>query len=220
MSSLRDRYSFIIFDWDGTLMDSTARIVSSMQTAAYQARLPVPSVDAVKSIIGLSLDAVMDILFPQTGDANRKELIETYRYQYIEADLTPTPLFEGTLALLDWLKSQQIPIAIATGKARFGLDRVLEEVGLVDFFDYSICADEAQSKPHPQMVNKLLQRARKQPEQSLLLGDSVHDLKMACNARVDSVGVTSGASSFDELNQHQPVAILEKICHLQRWLSD
>lgn len=219
MNRLKNNYSFIIFDWDGTLMDSTARIVSSMQATAREVQLPEPSEAAVKSIIGLSMKAVMDKMFPTADEKLRQELFEIYRYQYVEGDKTPTPLFKGTLALLEWLKSQQIPIAIATGKARAGLQRVLKEVELTDYFDFSICADEAESKPHPEMVEYLLKQSNKQPTDALILGDSVHDMKMANNAGVASVAVTSGANTYSELDIHQPKAILPSVCHLQEWLS-
>ena len=219
MSLLKNQYSFVIFDWDGTLMDSTGRIVSAMQATARTANLPEPSVKAVKSIIGLSMEAVMDQMFPTATPPQRDELFEIYRYQYVEGDKTPSPLFEGTMPLLNWLKSIDIPIAIATGKARQGLDRVLNEVGLIDFFDFSICADEAKSKPDPQMVDHLLKRANKLAHETLILGDSVHDLKMANNAGVQSIGVTSGANTHAELDVHEPVIILERICHLQDWLQ-
>ena len=154
------------------------------------------------------MDAVMEQMFPTADQELRAKLFEIYRYQYIEGDTTPSPLFEGTMPLLNWLKSVEIPIAIATGKARQGLDRVLNEVGLIDFFDFSICADEAESKPHPQMVEVLLKRANKSANETLILGDSVHDLKMANNAGVKSVGVTSGANSYDELAVHEPIVII------------
>ena len=219
MSILKNQFSFIIFDWDGTLMDSTARIVSAMQATARQANLPEPSEQAVKSIIGLSMQAVMDEMFPDADKERREELFEIYRYQYVEGDTTPSPLFEGTIPLLDWLKSIDIPIAIATGKARIGLERVLKDVGLLGFFDYSICADEAHSKPHPQMVNRLLERAGKLHQETLVLGDSIHDLKMAKSAGVKAVGVTSGANSHAELDLYDPVVILERVCHLREWLQ-
>lgn len=219
MTILRNRYSMVIFDWDGTLMDSTARIVSSMQTAARQARLPEPSEAQVRSIIGLSMDAVMDRLFPSAEAPLREQLFGLYRHQYVEVDPTPSPLFPGVLPLLDWLRQQEVILAVATGKARAGLSRVMKQAGLDDFFDYSICADESESKPHPQMVLELLAKARCQPENSLVLGDSTHDLIMARQAKVDAIGVTSGACQHDELAVHEPVAILPRVCHLRQWFE-
>lgn len=218
MTILKNQYSFVIFDWDGTLMDSTGRIVSAMQATAREANLAEPSIESVKSIIGLSMQAVMDRLFPEADVDLQKKLFEIYRYQYVEGDKTPSPLFEGSLPLLHWLKSKDVCVAIATGKARAGLNRVLNDVGLMEFFDFTICADEAESKPHPEMVYRLLKDAKRTTKETLLLGDSIHDLKMANNAGIDSIGVTCGASSYDELQFHQPRHILERVCHLQDWL--
>ena len=219
MSILKKRYSFVIFDWDGTLMDSTGRIVSSMQTTAKIAGLPIPGVESVKSIIGLSMDAVMDTMFPSANESQRKELFEIYRHQYVEGDDTPSPLFEGTLPLLNWLKQKDISVAVATGKARHGLTRVLNEVDLNHFFDHTICADEAESKPHPEMVHRLIEQAGKTKQETLVIGDSVHDLKMANNAKVDAVAVTSGANQSEQLSEHKPVSILPRVCELRQWLE-
>ncbi|TQV87380.1 HAD family hydrolase [Aliikangiella coralliicola] len=219
MSVLRNRYSFIIFDWDGTLMDSTGRIVSSMQSTAKIADLPIPSEESVKSIIGLSMDAVMDTMFPSANGSLREKLFEIYRHQYVEGDDTPSPLFQGSLPLLNWLKQINIPIAVATGKARHGLTRVLNEVNLIDFFDHTICADEAESKPHPEMVERLVVDANKSKQETLVIGDSIHDMKMANNAGVDAVAVTSGANQSEQLSEHNPVSILPRVCDLRQWLE-
>ncbi|MDH5630464.1 MAG: HAD-IA family hydrolase [Gammaproteobacteria bacterium] len=219
MSIIKNKYSFVIFDWDGTLMDSTGRIVSAMQTSAGIAGLPIPSEKAIRNIIGLSMDEAMDAIFPDACEDLRQQLFGIYRKQYVEDDPTPSPLFEGSLNLLDWLKSIGVEVAVATGKARHGLQRVLGTVGMENYFKHSICADEAHSKPHPQMVELLLERTGKPAEETLLIGDSIHDLKMASNAGVDSIGVTSGANSYQELEEHQPVTILERVCHLQEWFS-
>lgn len=207
------QYSLVIFDWDGTLMDSTARIISCMQQTARMADLPVPTPASVKSIIGLSMDVVLEQMFPDAEMSRRKELTDIYRQQYIELDTTPSPLFKGSLSLLNWLREQDYLIAVATGKARVGLNRALSSVNMLDFFQHSICADEAQSKPHPEMVNLLLTKTKTPIEQAIVIGDSVHDLKMANNAGVDSVGVTSGANTLEELSVHTPLRIYDEIHH-------
>jgi len=208
------QYSLVIFDWDGTLMDSTARIVSCMQSTAKIANLPVPSEQQVKGIIGLSMAAVLDKMFPAAGIERRTELTDIYRQHYIELDTTPSPLFEGTLPLLEELKSRNIKTAVATGKARAGLTRALESVDLLDYFEYSICADEAESKPHPEMVHRLLQQTGKSASQSLIIGDSVHDLGMAKNAGVASIGVTTGANKKHELEAFAPLHIIDDLSQL------
>ena len=214
MKDNHTKISFVIFDWDGTLMDSTARIISCMQQTARIASLPVPQPNQIKNTIGLSMDAVLDKMFPHAEISQRTELINIYRQQYIELDTTPSPMFKGSVPLLNWLKEKGILIAVATGKARIGLNRALATVDMLDFFDYSICADEAQSKPHPDMVHQLLTMTGKSASQTLVIGDSVHDMKMANNAGVKSIGVTSGANTFDELAIHFPVKIYDKVDQL------
>ncbi len=212
---MKKQYSLVIFDWDGTLMDSTARIISCMQQTARMADLPIPTAKAVKSTIGLSMDAVLGKIFPSSEKKYRKELTDIYREQYIELDTTPSPLFEGSLSLLNWLREKEYVVAVATGKARVGLNRALASVNMLDFFEYSICADEAMSKPHPEMVNRLLARTSIPAERSIVIGDSVHDLKMANNAGVDAIGVTSGANTLDELFVHSPLKIYQQVHHIQ-----
>lgn len=216
---IHNPYSFVIFDWDGTLMDSTGRIVSAMQTSAANVELPIPSEKQVKSIIGLSMQACMDTLFPDASDDSRQRLLEEYRFQYIEGDNTPTPLFEGVSDQLEWLKSHDIKIAVATGKARAGLNRVLTEVGLLEFFDFTICADEAEGKPHPQMVLNLMQRAEMTHQQTLVVGDSVHDINMANNAKVAALAVTSGANQHHELEPLNPKEIFQKVTEIKQWFQ-
>lgn len=220
MTILKNRFSHVIFDWDGTLMDSTGRIVSAMQATAKNLSIDVPSEETVKSIIGLSMQAVLDKVFPEACDVTRAKILEEYRYQYVEGDNTPTPLFEGSIPLLNWLKEQEVIISVATGKARNGLQRVMKEVDLIDFFDSTICADEASSKPNPHMVEILLEQSGKRKEEVVVIGDSIHDLKMAMNAGVSSIAVTSGADEQDALSQHNPIQILESVCHLRAWFEN
>ncbi|WP_210330297.1 HAD-IA family hydrolase [Aliikangiella sp. G2MR2-5] len=219
MSILKERYSLVIFDWDGTLMDSTGRIVSAMQTTARNLSLPVPSVEKVKSIIGLGMDEVLDVIIPEADLDTRNKMLVEYRYQYIEGDNTPTPLFPGSRDLISWLKEQGVIVTVATGKARAGLNRVLGEENLLDFFHHTICADEAQSKPNSEMVERLINVSNSTKSETIVIGDSVHDLAMANNARVDSIGVTSGANSRQTLESHRPIAILDSVCHLKDWFK-
>lgn len=186
-----------------------------MQKTARIANLPIPSETDVKSIIGLSMDAVLDKMFPSSKKSQRIELTDIYRQHYIELDTTPSPLFEGSLRLLNWLKEQDILLAVATGKARIGLDRALHLVDMLDFFEYSICADEAESKPHPEMVHQLLHRTGKSAIETIVVGDSVHDMGMANRAGVDAIGVTSGANTFDELSIHSPIKIYHQVEHIR-----
>ncbi len=214
------QYQFVIFDWDGTLMDSTARIISSMQRAAELVGLPKPSAEQVKSTIGLSMQAVISQLFPSADNQERLLIRDTYRIEYVQKDTTPSPLFEGALPLIHWLHQQQIKTAIATGKARAGLTRALRSVGLENFFEYSICADEATSKPHPDMVLRLLEQTQNIPEETIVIGDSVHDIQMAHAAKVDAIGVTTGACSYQELEKLQPKGIIQQLSQLKSFIGN
>lgn len=212
---MKKNYHFVIFDWDGTLMDSTARIVSSMQQTARIVEEKVPTVEAIKSTIGLSMEAVISQLFPVAGELLKTNIRDIYREQYVDKDQTPSPLFPGAMDLLGWLESNNVQTAVATGKARHGLSRALTSVGLENYFKHSVCADEAASKPHPEMVQRLLDLTGCDPDKTLVVGDSVHDINMAKNARVDSIGVTTGASSPQALGALGPIAVIDCLTQLK-----
>ncbi|WP_144394313.1 HAD family hydrolase [Pleionea sediminis] len=208
------QFKTIIFDWDGTLMDSAGRIVSAMQTSAQQVGIPVPSEEAVRHIIGLSLDAVFEQLFPDTDPAIKPELFEAYRFQYVEGDPTPSPLFTGAEEVLQFLKTKGICLAVATGKGRQGLHRVMTESALTHYFDDSICADEAESKPHPDMIHRLLERNSWEKQSVLMIGDTTHDLQMAQSAGIQSLGVSYGAHPKENLLAFDPLHVLDDIREL------
>jgi phosphoglycolate phosphatase len=206
--------SLVIFDWDGTVMDSIGRIVSSMQAAAHKAELIVPSDFAVKQIIGLSLDPAFNTLFPGINDEKRQQLFQYYRDHYVIHDTTPTPLFDGVEQVLQQLKAQNVMLAVATGKARQGLRRMFAETGLEKYFDTSRCADEAQSKPHPDMLQQILQELDIKAEQAVMVGDTSHDMKMAQAINMPRVGVTHGVHGREILSQFAPTAIIDSIPQL------
>ena len=215
---MKKNYHFVIFDWDGTLMDSTSRIVSSMQQTARLVEQHIPSVDHIKSTIGLSMDAVITELFPSAREPLKNTIRDIYREQYVDKDTTPSPLFAGALDLLNWLENEGIKTAVATGKARAGLSRALLSVGLESYFKHTICADEANSKPHPEMVHRLLNETGLDSDKTLVIGDSVHDINMANNALVDSVGVTTGASEREALKSLRPIAVIDNLNQLKNLL--
>lgn len=208
------RVSLVVFDWDGTVMDSIGRIVSSMQSAARLTKLAVPSDHAVKQIIGLSLDPAFDILFSNLTAIKRQQLFEHYRDQYLTHDTTPTPLFDGVETVLKQLKDNNIKLAVATGKARKGLQRMFDETGLASYFDFSRCADEAQSKPDPDMLKQILAKLAIPAEQAVMVGDTSHDMKMAQAIAMPRIGVTHGVHDAEVLNQYQPKAIIDSIPEL------
>lgn len=211
-------YKLVIFDWDGTLMDSGARIVSAMQTAAQRAGLLVPSDEAVKDIIGISLLPAMQILFGDMDTETEQALLTFYKQEYVERDLTPTPMFEGALSLLSALREDQRLLAVATGKARRGLRRVWQETATEHFFHTSRCGDEAESKPSADMLRQILQELHIQPSQAVMVGDTVYDMQMAEQLGMDRIAVSYGVHDRARLLTHQPVAMVDSLKELQAYL--
>lgn len=214
-----ERYQLIIFDWDGTLMDSIERIVSSVQAAAKSCSLNVPDNSQVSDIIGLSLPQAMKTLFPNINASDTAKLIEQYRYQFIEVNDTPMPLFTDTIPLLNALTQNNKILAIATGKGREGLQRVLNQTNTGHYFQASRCAGEASSKPSPEMLLSLLEQLQIAKDCALMIGDSKYDLQMAKTAGIDSIGVTFGVHSRSQLSQYQPKATVDSLTELQGLLT-
>lgn len=208
-------YKLIIFDWDGTLMNSIDRIVSSMQNAAILSQLTKPSVEHVKEIIGLSLPAAVTTLFPDNSAEQTMALVAQYKHQYVEVNNTPAPLFNDAIALLTRLQQEQKLLAVATGKGRVGLERVFQATQTGHFFHASRCADEAKSKPHPDMLLSLLDELNVPKSQAIMIGDTSHDLKMALTAGIDSIGVTFGVHDREVLSEYNPQAIVDSLTELQ-----
>lgn len=213
-----DKYKLVVFDWDGTLMGSIDRIVSSIQEAAEACQQAIPSAKQVKGVIGLSLPKVFESLFPDTTDEESTKLRTHYKYQYLEKNLTPAPLFEDALPLLKALNDNNKLVAVATGKAKDGLERVISETNTGHYFHALRCADETISKPDPQMLISLLSELNIQPEEAVMIGDSSFDLKMATAAGVDGIGITLGVNDRDELSCYQPIAIVDSLFELQQLL--
>lgn len=211
-------YALIIFDWDGTLMDSVGRIVSSMQSASRHCKLTIPTNTAVKSIIGLSLPVALGQLFPHLSTEECDEVIEQYKYEYREGDNTPTPLFENALGLLTALKDEQRILAVATGKGREGMQRVFGITDTEHYFNASRCAGEASSKPSPDMLLSLLAELGMTAEQAVVIGDTSHDMQMALSAGIDSIGITLGVDNRETLNKYQPVVVVDSLNELQQVL--
>jgi phosphoglycolate phosphatase len=205
------KYPVIIFDWDGTLMDSLDKIVYAMQQAALVNELSEPSELAIRNIIGLSLDKAVNILFPSYPITTQLAVKQAYREQYSLSTVHPSPLYLGIEEWLVSLKEQGYTLAIATGKGRNGLNHVLSTSGLSDLFTVTYSADEANSKPDPLMLNKILADLNVQSHQALMIGDSSYDLEMANNANISCVGVSYGVHSVEQLQQYNPIAILDDL---------
>ena len=210
-------YSLVVFDWDGTLMDSTNGIVAAIQGACRDLELPVPSASAASWVIGLSLESALRRAVPELTQAMVPRFLERYRIHYLLRD-PDLKLFEGVEPLLKTLAGHQVRLAVATGKSRVGLDRVLAATGLRDVFQATRTADETFSKPHPAMLHELMQELAVEPERVVMVGDTSHDLQMAANAGVHGLGVTYGAHSPQELHGCGPQAVVDNVPALRDWL--
>lgn len=207
----------IVFDFDGTLMDSTIAIAESIQSAAVDLGVPVPSTERASHVIGLGLQDALRHAIPDLPQERYQELGERYRHHYLARD-HKLRLFAGVEAMLDELASEGYLMTIATGKRRTGLDRALGATGLGSRFQSSRCADECNSKPHPQMLKELMEEFGVSPEATLMIGDTTHDLQMAKNAGVHAVAVTYGAHPRDVLEAECPVYCANNVEELTNWL--
>jgi phosphoglycolate phosphatase len=204
-------YQLIIFDWDGTLMDSVGRIVSSMQHTAAKIGLRIPSESAVRDIIGISLLPAIDRLFGRLDEVQMAQFMQIYRQQYVHDDPTPSPLFDGAHDMLTSLRARGFRLAVATGKARHGLERVWHETQSGHYFDFSRCADESESKPSPKMLLELTEQAGVAVQQALMIGDSIHDMRMAKAANMAAIGVSFGAHDAAQLRHSGALAIIDQL---------
>ncbi len=207
----------VVFDWDGTLMDSTGAITESIQLAAADLNLPIPSDADASHVIGLGLQDALKLAVPSLPGSRLAEFVERYRVHYFERDQVLRP-FAGAETLLLALNARQVPTAIATGKSRIGLDRALQSVAWQHFFKSSRCADEGLPKPDPWMLNQLCQQLGVAPQQTVMIGDTSHDLRMAQAAGAWSVAVTYGAHPEDELRRAGAVAYCDSPADLQQFL--
>ena len=215
------RYRLMIFDWDGTLMDSAGRIVSSMQAAAHEAEWGPLSDEAVRDIIGLGLPEAIAKLCPGIDSVRAERLRDRYAFHFVEGDTTPMQFFPGVekgLASLHAITGQRL--AVATGKSRRGLDRVFRESGSGRWFHASRTADETLSKPHPRMLEELLAELEVSVDEAVMIGDTEYDLEMARTLGMDRVAVTYGVHSPSRLAASHPVFTAESSAALFDWLHD
>jgi phosphoglycolate phosphatase len=212
------KYRVVIFDWDGTLMNSEARIVTSIQTAAARCGLPVLPDHESKKIIGLSLDKAILGLYPHADEATVVAMSEAYSQCFLEESEVEMQAFDGAEALLYSLKSQGVKLAIATGKSRRGLDQVLSECGLGVYFDMTRTPVESASKPDPLMLQQILQELDVSVEHALMVGDTTFDMHMAQQIEMDRVALAHGVHESHELEVHGPLAHFEDLHGLHGWL--
>ncbi len=206
--------SFVIFDWDGTLSDSKAKIVSCLRSTLSALEVPAGDDDALASVIGLSLDDVGRALIPAADDRIVEAFTAQYREQWFASGLPSSDLFPGVRETLAALQARGLPLAVATGKNRAGLDRELDAHALDEFFVATRTADETRSKPDPQMLCELLDEVGVAADKAVLIGDSHWDLKMANAAGVRSIAVSYGAQPIERLLQYAPWSQVDAITEL------
>jgi len=213
------RFDLIAFDWDGTLIDSTALIVQCMQAACRDLALEVPSDERAAYVIGLGLQDALRHVVPDLPPERYPELGLRYRRHYVARQHEPV-LFAGALAMLHELRARNHWLAVATGKTRRGLDEALAQTQLGPVFDGTRTADETASKPSPLMLLELMREFGVEPERTLMIGDTTHDLQLAANAGVACVGVSYGAHEGSAFAPFAPLYVADDTAALHRWLVD
>jgi phosphoglycolate phosphatase len=217
---MSDPFNLLVFDWDGTLMDSEARIVACLRAAIEDLELEPRDDDSLKNIIGLGLAEAINTLYPGSESSLHKTMTDRYRYHFLTANPTGSELFEGAEETLKGLAEAGFLLAVATGKGRQGLDKVLEETGLGGYFHATRCSDETFSKPHPLMLEQLMDELGTEPAETLMIGDTEYDMQMASNARTHSLAVSYGVHEKERLLKHNPLHCIDAIQELESWLEE
>lgn len=213
------QYDLIVWDWDGTLADSTGMITRAVVKAAEQAGLPPLTAEAASSIIGLGLRESIEALYPGISDEQARVLATQYNVNYFAGE-SEIPLFTGAADTIKTLNRRGFKLAVATGKSRRGLNLALDHTQLRNHFHATRTVDECFSKPHPQMLDELMDDLVVLPERTLMIGDTSYDLQMAKNAGVHAIGVTYGAQSSDEWQQLNPIQQFDDFAGLSQWLLE
>ena len=215
--SARRRFDLLVFDWDGTVVDSAAHIVASIQSACRDLGLAAPSEERARYIIGLGLTDAMQHLLPELPPEDYPKVAQRYRHHYLTGEEKVVP-FAGVREGIARLHRAGFMLSVATGKSRRGLDRALADTGLAALFHASRCADEGFSKPHPDMLLFLMDMLNVTAERTLMIGDTTHDLEMARNAGVPAVAVSYGAHEAVQLLDLAPLACAGSVDELMAWL--
>lgn len=211
------RFDLIVFDWDGTIVDSTAIIARSIQKAAADLGLTVPTLEQASHVIGLGLHDALSRAVPELTAGRIEEFSARYRHHWFACE-HEVVLFGGMREMLVELSERGLPLAVATGKSRRGLARAFEQTGLGALFDASRCADETHPKPHPAMLLELAEELTVEPARIVMIGDTTHDLEMAAAAGAAGIGVTYGAHPRDQLAACEPAALVSDVVELRQWL--
>lgn len=214
---MRDPFELLIFDWDGTLMDSAAAIAEALQAACADLDLPIPPTAEARYVIGLGLTDAMRHILPGLPESEYPKVVDRYRVHFLRRD-GGTTLFEGAREMIEALNDRGYMLAVATGKSRRGLDRALQETGLGKFFDITRCADEGFAKPHPGMLMAILDALAVPASKALMIGDTTHDLNMATAAGVAAAAITHGAHERGALVDCKPLVLVDDVQGLRDWL--
>lgn len=207
----------IIFDWDGTLIDSQANIVQCFQLVINELNLPDRNNDEISNIIGLGMREALKVLFPKHETDDYEKMVDRYRYHFFASD--PSQPFSGAEEVLAGLSEAGYILAVATGKGRNGLNKAFKHTGFGQYFHLSRCADETRSKPHPQMLEEILDETGMEPGQAVMVGDTEYDLEMAKNAGISSIGVSYGVHESERLLKHEPITVINEIRALLNWFN-
>lgn len=209
--------SAVIFDWDGTVVDSTSTITQAIREACRDIGVAVPPVERASYVIGLGLAEALSYVAPDLSAAQQEKLTERFRHHYLAQDKFLRP-FPGMTDVFEELRGAGIPLAVATGKSRVGLERAFEATGTRRYFQTSRCADESDPKPAPTMVLEICEELGLSPASALVIGDTTHDIGMARAAKASVLAVTYGAHDHDALRQAQPVQCVHSVAELHDWI--
>lgn len=212
------KYDLIIFDWDGTIIDSQAHITGCMKRAITDENLPVPEEQRIRHIIGLSLRRAIETLFADIDQATVQRVEDNYRQHFFSDTEPASDLFSGTAEVIRDLHAHGYYLAVATGKGRYGLDIALTKTGLKPYFHSTRCADETRSKPDPLMLDEILTDLDLQSEQAIMVGDTSYDMDMASNIKMDSIAVTYGMHDLQDLENSKPTHFINSIEQLSKYV--
>jgi phosphoglycolate phosphatase len=212
-------FQLLVFDWDGTLINSIERIVDSLQHASREVCAIELNEIKARAVIGLGLREAIEQLHPHLDTPAIEAVVASYRQNFLFDSKVPEVLFDGVEDLLQRLVADNYTLAIATGKSRVGLDRAMAEHQLGNYFATTRCADETRSKPHPEMLHSILDELDTRADMAVMIGDSEHDMRMAGNAGVDAIAVTQGVEQAESLLIHNPLTCLDDVTDLYDFLS-
>ena len=213
------KYRLLVFDWDGTIMDSEAHIIAAVQAAASECEFDIPAAESVRRVIGLGLREAIQEVLPEFNEARYEAFVDRYRHHFLLKSTTAQAPFEGAIETLKELRELGYWLAVATGKGRQGLDRAFRELSLETVFHTSRCADETVSKPNPRMLQEILLDLALEPTQALMIGDTSYDMEMAASIGMDRLAVSYGAHEQEELDRHSPIGVIHDIRELPAWLE-